>query len=204
MDVKPKKNSLYGLVLAGGKSTRMKKDKSALDIHGKSQIAFAYELLTQYCDQVFVSIRKDQSQSELFKNYLQLYDSDPFLNIGPLGGILSAMTQHPEADWLVLACDLPYVTPKTIKYLIEHRNREKVATAYISEEDDLPEPLCAIYEAHSLDQLIDYRKNNHICPRKFMMNTDVALVKQPEKNSLINVNNPDDYRKAKSFFKNLK
>jgi molybdopterin-guanine dinucleotide biosynthesis protein A len=204
MDLKPKKNSLYGLVLAGGKSSRMKKDKSALDIHGKSQIAFAYELLTPYCDQVFISIRKDQSQSELFKNYLQLYDTDPFLNMGPLGGILSAMTQHPEADWLVLACDLPYVTSKTIKYLIEHRKTDKVATAYISEEDDLPEPLCAIYEAHSLDQLLDYRKNNHSCPRKFMINSDVALVKQPEKHSLINVNNPDDYRKAKSFFKNLK
>jgi molybdopterin-guanine dinucleotide biosynthesis protein A len=37
-----------------------------------------------------------------------------------------------------------------------------------------------------------------------MINSDVALVKQPEKHSLINVNNPDDYRKAKSFFKNLK
>lgn len=199
MKIKPK-NSLYGLVLAGGKSTRMKQDKATLDVHGKSQLTFCYELLAPVCDQVFISTRQDQLDSRNLKDYLQIHDIEPFLNSGPLGGILSAMMQHPEADWLVVACDLPYLTPKTIKYLTQKRNRKKMATAFISTEDNLPEPLCAVYEAHALDALMNFRKDGGLCPRKFMMNHDVELLAQPDKKALINVNNPEEYRKARSFF----
>ena len=199
-----KTKTLYGLVLAGGMSSRMKTDKSALNVHGKSQLAFCYELLTPYCQQVFISTRPGQLTSTLMKNYSQIHDIEPFINIGPLGGILSAMTQHPEADWLVVACDLPYLNAKTISHLIQFRNTKKFATAFKSTEDDLPEPLCTIYEAHSLDSLLEFRKNSHTCPRKFLINHDVELLTQPDKLALINVNNPDEFRKAKSYFKNQK
>ncbi len=198
------KSLLYGLVLAGGQSTRMKQDKATLDVHGKSQVTFCYELLTPFCDQVFVSTRKDQFDSRNLKDYLQVHDIEPFINIGPLGGILSAMTQHPEADWLVVACDLPYLNPKTIKHLIQKRNPKKMATAFISAEDEMPEPLCAIYEAHSLDALMNFRKDGGACPRKFMLNHAVELLTQPDKKALINVNNPEEYRKARSFFSHVK
>ncbi len=194
------KKSLYGLVLAGGKSTRMKQDKATMDVHGKSQITFCYELLTPVCDQVFISTRPDQFDARNLKDYLQIHDIEPFINIGPIGGILSAMMQHPEADWLVVACDLPYLNAKSIKHLMQKRNPTKMATAFVSVEDRLPEPLCAIYEAHGLDHLMAFRKEGGICPRKFMLNHDVELVKPTDKKALINVNNPEDYRKARSFF----
>lgn len=198
------KTPLYGLVLAGGKSTRMKQDKATLDIHGKSQVAFCYELLTPYCDQVFVSTRKDQPEAFKLRDFLQVNDIEPFINIGPLGGILSAMTQHPEADWFVVACDLPYLDQKTIKHLIHKRNRKKMATAYLDADDELPEPLCAIYESHSLDSLMAFRKEGGKCPRKFMMSHEIELLTQPDKMALINVNDPDEYRKARSYFGKMK
>ena len=137
-----KSNPLYGLILTGGKSTRMGKDKALLNYHGKTQTEFCYELLEGFCDKVFISNRKDQSVVQGHKGLPQIHDHENYSGIGPLAGILSSMQKYPKAAWLVLACDLPYVCAKTIKHLIEHRNSKRLATAYQSSHDQLPEPLC--------------------------------------------------------------
>ena len=140
-----KKQNLYGLVLAGGKSTRMKMDKSVLHYHGMTQIEFAIQLLQKYCDKVYVSNRKDQQEMQGHETAQQIHDQPEFSNMGPIGGILSAMTEYPDVPWLILACDLPFVTPEVLQTLIEKRDRSKIAMAYISSSDNLPEPLCAIW-----------------------------------------------------------
>ena len=204
MTKKTTHNLLYGLVLIGGHSTRMQADKASLDVHGRSQLEVCFDLLKAKCDKAFVSTREDQYADDRLEGFPLIYDIEPFMEIGPLGGILSAMTQHPEASWLVLACDLPYVTEQTLAFLIKERDPNYDATAYISTSDDLPEPLCAIYEAHALDDILDYRKEGGRCPRKFLINSDINLLQQPDKNALFNMNNPAEYRKAKSYFRSAK
>src|SRR5487761_1810759 len=83
---------LYGLVLAGGRSTRMQRDKAALEYAGRSQLERAVELITPLVERVFVSVRPDQA-------------GDPGEAEGPIAGIIAAQTRHPDAAWLVLACD---------------------------------------------------------------------------------------------------
>ena len=186
---------LYGLVLVGGKSTRMKKDKSLLEYHGKKQAFYCFDLLGQFCDQVFISNRKEQSRLAAYRNLPQIHDV--FVDIGPLGGILSAMIRHPEAAWLVLACDLPFVNGSTIKTLIKKRNFSKMATAYRSTyEPNLPEPLCAIYEPKALFQLLQFLAQGIQCPRAILCRCDTQLITQTHSASLDNVNNPQEYRKA--------
>ena len=109
---------LYGLVLLGGKSTRMKRDKASLEYHGKNQSLYAYELLVPFCEKVFFSIRPGQANLESVEGYPHIYDLGPYTDIGPLGGILSALTQIPETAWLVLACDLPFMDAATLKNLL--------------------------------------------------------------------------------------
>ena len=46
----------------------------------------------------------------------------------------------------MLACDLPFLADETLRHLIEHRDPSRLATAYRSSHDGLPEPLCAIWE----------------------------------------------------------
>lgn len=188
---------LYGLVLMGGRSSRMKMNKASLEFHGIKQSVYAYNLLQNFCEGVFISCREDQKDEEGTRGLPQIYDTAPYLNIGPLGGILSARQQYPSAAWLVLACDLPFVNSKTIQRLIQKRNPGKMATAYISTHDNLPEPLCAIYERQSYALAIKYFENGQTCPRKFLINSDVELITQLDPKSLDNVNTPEEYSFAK-------
>ena len=188
--------SFYGLILTGGKSTRMQQDKSLLNYHGKTQVEFCYELLQNFCDKIFISNRKEQSELAGHKGLPQIHDDEDYLNIGPLAGILSAMKKYPKALWLVLACDLPYVTSKAIQRLIEHRNPKCLATAYKSVHDGLPEPLCAIYEPKFRLTILKFLKNKIYCPRKIMINSKVKLLDQTDSNALDNINNPEELKNA--------
>lgn len=190
-------NTLYGLVLAGGKSTRMKVDKSILDYHGTTQVEHTVRLLQKYCDKVFISNRKDQRELPGHTIAPQIHDQAEFSDIGPVGGILSAMTLHPQAAWLILACDLPFITAGTLQTLIAKRNKEKIATAYISAHDQLPEPLCAIWEARSAPRILEFVKQGLQCPRKILINSDVQLIQPQQKNALDNINNPEEYKQAR-------
>lgn len=190
----------YGLVLAGGKSTRMKKDKSLLEYHAKKQVLYCFDLLGQFCDKVFISNRKEQSRLAAYRNLPQIHDV--FVDIGPLGGILSAMIRYPEAAWLVLACDLPFVRESTIKKLIKKRNFLKMATAYRSTyEPNLPEPLCAIYEPKALFQFLQFLAKGIQCPRFILKHSAIHIIEQDHPLSLDNVNDPQEYQNALASLK---
>lgn len=189
---------LYGLVLTGGKSTRMQEDKSLLHYHGKSQVVFCYELLEGFCEKVFVSNRKDQAELPGHKTLPQIHDHNEYKNIGPLAGILSALDEYPNVAWLVLACDLPHVKEETLEVLLEKRNPFKMATAYISVHDGLPEPLCAIYEKKSQERILKFLEQEIHCPRHILIHSPVELIPQNQKSALDNVNSPEEYQEAVS------
>ncbi len=182
---------LYGLVLAGGRSTRMQRDKAALEYAGRTQLERAVELLTPLVGRVFVSVRPDQTADPLRARFRQIVDSGEAE--GPIAGIIAAQSRHPDAAWLVLACDLPLLDRETLAHLLRSRRPERQATAYRSSHDGLPEPLCAIYEPSSREGIRAHVASGRDCPRKFLINADTALLGQPEPGALDNVNTPSEY-----------
>ncbi|MGO4920439.1 NTP transferase domain-containing protein [Maribacter spongiicola] len=185
---------LYGLVLSGGKSTRMGEDKGLITYHNLPQREHLYHLLSEVCYQTFLSIRKDQ-ESEISNSFKTILDQDEFR--GPYNGLLSAHKAHPEAAWLVLACDLPLMDKRALEELIAARNSDKIASAFADAEDPLPEPLCAIWEPEALKQSVEYLKaGNGSCPRKFLINSDVNLVFPKQKEVLLNANSRAEYEEA--------
>lgn len=183
-----KKTPLYGLVLCGGKSTRMGADKCDMDYHGMPQGKYLYEQLRPLCDKTFLSIRKDQELAWAASMPV-IRDRDEYK--GPFNGLLSAHRLHPDAAWLVVACDLPMLNTKILQELITERALKEVATAYATKESGLPEPLVAIWEPAGLARAIRYLEDaSSSCPRKFLIRSNAALVTAADDAYLMNANSP--------------
>ena len=165
---------LFGLVLAGGASTRMQRDKAAIEYHGQSQLHWTFQLLSHVCAATFVSVRPDQREEPTRAGLPQIVDRQP--GIGPIAGISAALQAHPKAAWLVVACDLPFLSEQTLRYLVEHRDARKLATAFKSSHDGLPEPLCAIWEPASREPVLAFVAAGKQCPRKFLINADALIL----------------------------
>lgn len=185
---------LFGLVLAGGRSTRMHRDKAALAYHGGTQLERAMELVSAHVERAFVSVRAEQRDDPTRARFPQIVDRQE--GLGPIAGIVAAQAEHPEAAWLVLACDLPFLDASTLKHLLWARQSDRQVTAYRSSHDGLPEPLCAIYEPSSRAPLMEYVASGRQCPRKFVMQANAALLDEPNPRALDNINTPEEYEAA--------
>lgn len=182
--------ALYGLVLAGGRSSRMGSDKAAIRYGDRTQLELAVDLARMATKEAFVSVRSDQASDPLRAKFAQIVDGGDVE--GPAAGIRAAQVARPDAAWLVVACDLPYLSAATINHLVSHRDPARIATAYRSSHDGLPEPLCAIYEPAAAPALQQFLATGRNCPRKFLINSDTLLLTQPDPESLENVNTPED------------
>ena len=186
--------SIYGLVLSGGKSTRMGTDKGLIKYHDVPQREHLYAVLNQVCENTFISIREEQ-QSEFPNEMAVITDLNEFK--GPYNGLLSAHEKYPEVAWLVLACDLPLMDLKALQELIAARDPENLATAFALKGNPLPEPLCAIWEPAALKRSRAYlEEGNGSCPRKFLINNKVKLVFPKNENVLLNANSEQEYKDA--------
>jgi len=185
---------IYGLVLSGGKSTRMGTDKGLIAYHGIPQRDYLYQLLEKICDKTFMSIRKEQ-EAELSSTFNTIIDENVFK--GPFNGILSAHKKYPDVAWLVLACDLPLIDEKSLQELIAARKGSADATAFAQKENPLPEPLCAIWEPQALKAAVTYlEQGNGSCPRKFLINNNTHLVFPENAQVLMNANSEVEYKEA--------
>ncbi|MBE4949837.1 NTP transferase domain-containing protein [Chryseobacterium culicis] len=189
---------LNGLVLAGGKSVRMGNPKDKINWHGKEQKYHAADLLAPFCDEVYISCRQDQ-----LENFNSEYNAltDTFLQMGPFGGILSALRSQRDKAWLVVACDLPLLDKNSLEFLIQSRDPEKTATTYESPFDGLPEPLITIWEPKSYPLLLNFLGTGNTCPRKVLLNSDTLILKPANPDALMNVNTPEDMKKAQELLR---
>lgn len=137
--------NLLGLVLAGGQSTRMGRDKSLFTYHNSSQREHCLNLLEDCGIKGHLSLNKEQIEGPNL-NPRVIYDC--FENIGPAGGILSAHLKYPQSAFLVIACDMPFVEKKHINLL--KQSYENKVTLFKSKR---LEPLLAIWTSKSLNQL---------------------------------------------------
>ena len=185
---------LYGLVLAGGRSSRMGEDKAALRAGGRTQLEQAMALLAPHVARAFVSVRKDQRSDPLRAGFEQIEDTRA--DLGPIAGIIAALERFPDSAWLVLACDLPLLDAATLEFLVRERAAERLATAFRSSHDTLPEPLCAVWEPASRAALAAYVARGKSCPRKFLSGADVHLIDEPNPRALDNANTPEEYAAA--------
>jgi molybdopterin-guanine dinucleotide biosynthesis protein A len=183
---------ILGLVLAGGKSTRMGSDKGLLSYHGKPQREYLYEQMAPLCREVYLSVRPEQKES-LPEGFDYIADENKYR--GPLNGLLSAHHAFPDAAWLVVACDLPLVDQQVLEFLLARRNPNAMATAFATRKTGLPEPLAAIWEPLGLQAAETHLQTaQSSCPRKFLINTETTLVFPEDDLWVANANEPEEYK----------
>ncbi len=192
-----KTDDLYGLVLAGGRSSRMGADKALLDFHGAAQKDYLFKLLVPYCNRVYTSIGNKAVASDFVNPIKDAYALD-----SPLNGILSAFLERSDVAWLSVPVDMPFVDENVIAYLIKNRDATKMATCFYDSDEKYPEPLLTIWESGAGRSLLQYHREGGTGPRAFLASQDIRLLKIPNKNALINVNTKEEFENAERYFRN--
>lgn len=135
-------NAMAGLILAGGKSSRMGRDKALLDYQGQPLVKFQIQKLKEVgCQPIAISGPSGRGY-ELFTDQV-IKDLTP--DLGPLGGIYSALKEMGGVESvLVLGVDMPKVTTEFLSRLID--SSEGYDSTFPVSKEGI-EPLCAIYQA---------------------------------------------------------
>jgi molybdopterin-guanine dinucleotide biosynthesis protein A len=182
---------LYGLVLAGGKSTRMGEDKGLISYFGLEHRIYLAKLLSPFCEKTYISCQENQL-SENLDGCNPLIDLVP--SKGPMSGLISAFLTHPNAAWLVIPCDLPLFSAKNITQLITERNVQGIATVFSSESHDYPEPLIGIWEPSAFPLIEQQYKVGNYSLLNILNNNHIFLVPALDPEGLTNVNTPEEKR----------
>jgi molybdopterin-guanine dinucleotide biosynthesis protein A len=131
-------------VLAGGKSTRMGSDKAFVVLDGRTLLARAWDLARSLTDNVRIV-----GNAEKFAGFAPVVE-DVFRDCGPLGGIHAALRASSAELNLMLAVDLPFVSPALLQHLIA-RARSTSAIATVPRAGGGWQPLCAVYRREFAD-----------------------------------------------------
>lgn len=178
---------IKGLILAGGKSTRMGVDKALLDYHGMPQYQYLNGLLRAHVNEVFISCRPEQ----VFDTDIPRIE-DQYQNIGPLAGVLSAFKHDATCAWWVVACDLPYVDADALSFLVSHRDPSREATFYIDPDTLFPEPLLTIFEPSIYHELLDAYQHGLTSLNRILLNAKAKRIKPSDPRILRSINTKDE------------
>ena len=135
-----------GFVLAGGKSSRMKRDKAFLQTGDKTFVENAAATLESVCRQVKIVLNKSQTHfiEKLPNRISHIFDIHQ--DRGANGGIHAALRDCKTEFAVILAVDLPFVTSNAIKKLCEIAADSKEFSAIVPRQNDgRLQPLCAVY-----------------------------------------------------------
>ncbi|MEO5571988.1 MAG: NTP transferase domain-containing protein [Bacteroidia bacterium] len=188
-------NQIYGLVICGGKSSRMGADKSLLNYHGMPQRYYLYEMLGMICEKVFLSCNREQANSVSGK-YNVILDAPQYENIGPMAALLSAFELHNDFSYLTVGCDYPFIKKEDLQKLIDARNENSMAASFFNIHASIYEPLLAIYENKSFGQVKKNFKEKKYSLRYFLEEINAAKIFPISPDVLTGINTKEQYEEA--------
>ncbi len=186
--------NLYGLVLTGGKSARLGKDKYLIDYHGVPQVQYLYKLLVSLGLETFVACSK--AQEEILKPKYPVI-VDKLKEIGPMGALSAAFDTKSNGAWLIIACDLPFINQETISALIEARSKEHLLTTYQDFKSDFFETTISIYEPQVDVVMKNAYAVGQFSLRRAIDHSQIKIIQSNSSNELFNANTQEEVDFAK-------
>ena len=194
---------MTSIVLAGGRSSRLGKEKHAEIVAGKSLIQRVIERLGFLSTEILIVVSSSQSASA-FSSYTEAKTVvDIYPGKGSLGGIFSGLAHSTSFHSLTVGCDMPFLSFDLLRYMIELSPGFDVV---IPRVDGLTEPLHAVYSKSCLDPMERLLERGN---QKITAFFDVVRVRYVEKEeidrfdpdhlSFFNVNTRADLDRARSL-----
>jgi len=181
-----------GIILSGGKSTRMGEDKAFIELEGVPIVRRIYTLFKELFQEVIIVT----NQQELFKNFDSKIYSDLIPNQGALGGLYTGLFFSTFQYSFCVACDMPFIKKALVQYIINHIEGEDVI---VPRTEDGLQPLHAIYSKNCLDPIKIIMEQGKYKIIDFYNRVNVKIVEEkdftvldPLRESFINVNTPDE------------
>lgn len=190
---------MTGVILCGGNSIRMGKDKGLLKEEDVTWAERAARKLTALGLRVVISINPQQPESYegIFAKEQLVIDTEDLPVKGPLLGILSVHRKFQNEDLFVLACDMKEMTTSLLETLYKQCSAGK-QEAYVYTTGDKLQPLCGIYTAAGLNRIYQLLRYGHL--KKFSMMhvlecLDTSCIRANEDDAIFfnNYNHPTDY-----------
>ena len=176
-----------GFVLAGGRSSRMGRDKALLEIDHSTLVERIAGRVLQAAGNVML-IGPPERYARLGIPTI----ADRVEGCGPLGGLLTALTITP-ADWnLLVACDLPDATAELFEELFEAAESSE-ASALVPATGEALEPLCAVYHRRLQPAAEAAIRDKRFKMQEFVSSIDARVWPAPRPALFHNVNTPQDW-----------
>ncbi len=177
---------MIALLLIGGRSSRMGRDKSLIERPGgRRQIDRMVELARLAGGEVLLSLREPAAPPVDLPVVTDLHPGG-----GPLAALAAFHARFPHETALVLSCDLFLLDEETVRHLLAAHRPDRQATCFANRLDGLPEPLCAIYEPAALAGVAAWLARGERGARHFLRSLDPLVLDLPRPAALDNANTP--------------
>lgn len=193
------KNDLLGIVLVGGKSSRMGRPKGLLSYYGLPQGIYLFNLFQQLSMPPFLAV--GEMTDEFGKWGLPMVE-DYLPNIGPMGAIYSVQQAFPGQAFCLLACDLPRISVEEIQQLINHRANDKAVTLYRNSIHGQLEPMFSIWEPRSAPAVEAAILKQQYSLMKLLHALPCYTPIHPQPIVFHNINHPQEYEDFMQSLKN--
>jgi len=191
-----------GVILAGGKSGRMGLDKAFLPVHKRPLIYYVYRV----CQVLFQEILIISNHPERYCDFDAKIFVDEIPNTGSLGGLYTGLLHSSSEYVFCVACDMPFIHPELVSYLTTLRTNYD---AVIPRTPKGLECLHALYAKTCLGPVHERLNHGDLRVRAFLPQVRVRYCESDELepfdsnlSSFININTPDDFRKAEVLLGN--
>ncbi len=187
------KKKISGILLAGGKSSRMGEDKAFMIYDDKELYRYPLKILEYFCDEIIIS---SDNMSFNKTNYEVYPDEKPHL--GPMGGLNTCLNKIQNNYAIVLSCDTPGIDIESINELVQLTDKQSIIVGFNA--DKKPEALVGIYNKNcilSINRLIN-SGNYRMSELLKLEDTYYHKFSYPEaklRKIFFNINTKEDYKK---------
>ncbi len=185
------KYNITAVIFAGGKSSRMGRDKALLPFANYSTLSeFQHNKLDSIFDKVYISSKKDKF------GFTSKVIIDRYEESSPLIGIISIFETLEVDEVFILSVDAPFVDEKVIEELLDYKNHEEKFDAIIAKSPNGIEPLCGIYRRSILPLAKKYLKEDNHKLNHLLKMAHTQFISFEDNTPFININHPHEYENA--------